>query len=61
MEKRIELESYVKLHGYTIIAITESWTTPDISDSELGLDGFVLFRKDRSEIRVGKAGECCCM
>ena len=56
MEKRIELESYVKLHGYTIIAITESWTTPDISDNELGLDGFVLFRKDRSEIRVGKGG-----
>jgi len=24
MEKRIELETYVKLHGYKIIAITES-------------------------------------
>ena len=39
---------------YKIIAITESWATPDITDNELGLDGFVLFRKDRSEIRVGR-------
>ena len=52
----MELETYVKLNGYKIIAITESWTTPYISDNELGLDGFVLFRKDRSEIRVGKGG-----
>ena len=41
---------------YKIIAITESWATPDITDNELGLDGFVLFRKDRSEIRVGRGG-----
>jgi len=56
MEKRLELETYVKLHGYKIIAITERWTTPDISDNELGLDGFVLFCKDRSAVRVGKSG-----
>ena len=39
-----------------MIAITESWATPEISDTKLGLDGFVLFRKDRSAIRVGKGG-----
>ena len=56
IEKRIELETYVKLHRYKLIAITESWATPEISDTELGLDGFVFFRKDRSATRVGKGG-----
>ena len=31
-----------------IIGITESWTHPAIFDSELHLDGFQLFRKDRA-------------
>ena len=26
--------------------ITESWATPDISDAELGMTGYVFFRKD---------------
>ena len=56
IEKRLELETYVKLHGYKIIAVTESWATPEISDSELGLEGFVMFRKDRSDVRDGKGG-----
>ncbi|KAK2185654.1 hypothetical protein NP493_229g03082 [Ridgeia piscesae] len=30
-----------------IIGITESWATPDISDAELGMTGYVMFRKDR--------------
>jgi len=33
------------MQTYTIIAVTESWATSEISDSELSLDGFVLFRK----------------
>jgi len=55
IEKRLEVETYVKLHGYKIIAVTESWATPEISDCELGLEGFVLFRKDRSDVRDGKS------
>ena len=35
-----------------IIGITESWATPDISDAELGMTGYVLFMKDR----LGKRG-----
>ncbi len=34
-----------------IIGITESWAT-DISDAELGLTGYVMFRKDR----IGRRG-----
>ena len=51
IEKRLELETYFKLHGYKIIAVTESWATPEISDCKLGLEGFVMFRKDRSDVK----------
>ena len=30
-----------------IIGITESCATPDISDAELGMTGYVMFKKDR--------------
>ena len=32
-----------------IIGITESWANNDITDAELGLEGYVMFRKDRME------------
>ncbi len=35
-----------------IIGITESWATTDVSDAELGLTGYVIFRKDR----IGRRG-----
>ena len=37
-----------------IIGITESWATPDISDAELGMTGYVMFRKDRLGRRGGR-------
>ena len=30
-----------------IIGITESWANNDITDAELGLEGYAMFRKDR--------------
>ena len=36
-----------------IIGITESWATTDISDAELGMTGYVMFRKDRLGRRGG--------
>ena len=36
-----------------IIGITESWATPDISGAELGMTGYVMFRKDRLGRRGG--------
>ena len=36
-----------------IIGITESWATPDISDAELGMTRYVVFRKDRLGRRGG--------
>ena len=35
-----------------IISITESWANIDISDAELGLTGYVMFRRDR----IGRRG-----
>ena len=35
-----------------IIGITESWANNDITDAELGLEGYVMFRKGR----VGRRG-----
>ena len=31
-----------------IIGITESWANTDIKDAELGLTGYVMFRRDRT-------------
>ena len=36
-----------------IIGITESWANTDITDAELGLTGYILFRKDRIRRRGG--------
>ena len=34
------------LHIYNIIGITDSWTNKD-ADAELGLTGYVMFRRDQ--------------
>ena len=35
-----------------IIGITESWANQDISDAELGLTGYIIFRR----YRIGRRG-----
>ena len=52
VNKRNELNIMVEDIDPHIIGITESWTTTDISDAELGLTGYVMFRKDR----IGRKG-----
>ena len=36
-----------------MVGITESWANNDITDAELGLTGYVMFRKDRMGRRGG--------
>ena len=36
-----------------IIGITESWVNKDIADAELGLTGYVMFRRGRLGRRGG--------
>ena len=47
VNKRNELNIMVEDIDPHIIGITESWATPDISDAELGMTGYIMFRKDR--------------
>ena len=53
VNKRNELNIMVQDIDPHIIGITESWATPDISDAELGMTGYVMFRKDRLGRRGG--------
>ena len=42
-----ELRDRVLSEAFDVIAITETWATEDISDCELVIDGYVMYRKDR--------------
>ena len=53
VNKRNELNIMVEDIDPHIIGITEYWATPDISHAELGMTGYVMFRKDRLGRRGG--------
>ena len=44
-----------------VVGITESWATADVDGAELGINGYVMFRKDRSSTVERSGGEFCCM
>ena len=46
VNKKNELNNIVEDTDPHIIGITESWANKDISDAELGLTGYILFRGD---------------
>ena len=52
VNKKNELNIMVEDIDPHIIGITESWANIDITDAELGLTGYVMFRKDR----IGRRG-----
>ena len=52
INKKTELNCMVKDIDPHIIGITESWANTDITDAELGLTGYVMFRRDR----IGRRG-----
>ena len=53
VNRRNELNIMVEDIDPHIIGITESWATPGISDAELGMTRYVIFRKDRLGRRGG--------
>ena len=53
INKKTELNIMVDDIKPHIIRITESWANNDITDAELGLGGYVMFRKDRMGRRGG--------
>ena len=44
---------YTQQYKLTFITVTESWTRGNVSDSELQLNGYKLFRKDRQTKKEG--------
>ena len=53
INKKTELNIMVDDIKPHIIGITESWANNEITNAELGLEGYVMFRKDR----LGREGE----
>ena len=53
INKKNELNIMVDDIQPHIIGITESWANNDITDAELGLEGYAMFRKDRMGRRGG--------
>ena len=49
-----QLVMLVSQHNLDVVGVCETWLNSNISDSELSLPGFKIFRKDRDEIREGK-------
>ena len=54
INKKNELNIMVYEIKPHIIGITESWENNDITDSELGLEGYVMSRKERMGRRGGR-------
>ena len=52
VNKKNELNIMVEDIDSHISGITESWANTDITDAELGLTGYVMFRRDR----IGRRG-----
>ena len=52
VNKKNELNIMVEDINPHIIGITKSWTNKDISGAEVGLTGYVMFRRDR----IGRRG-----
>ena len=57
-----QIRHIISKHDYDIFGVSETWLDCNIPDSELGIDGYTLFRKDRNSGRGG--GVCvyvkCC-
>ena len=54
VNKKNELNIMVEDIDPHIIGITETWANTDTTDAELGLTGFVMFRRDRIGRRGGE-------
>ena len=52
VNKKKRIKHYVEDIDPHIIGITESWANIDITDAELGLTGYIMFRRDR----IGRRG-----
>jgi hypothetical protein len=42
--------------SFSVIGVAETWLHDNVTDAEISIDGFKLYRKDRSRVKPGKAG-----
>ena len=56
MNKLDELAVVVEACNPDVVGITESWATGEIMDSELSMEGYVLFREDRRDCEAVRGG-----
>ena len=56
ISKRDELEIYIKQNKLDIVAITEPLATENVWETELNIDGYVTYRRNRHEIRKAREG-----
>ena len=54
--KRDELYMHILGHKYDIVGLSETWANDNISDSELNIPGYSLYRKDRNNKFKSKGG-----
>ena len=54
--KRDELYMHILEHKYDIVGLSETWANDNISDSELNIPGYSLYRKDRNNKFKSKGG-----
>ena len=59
VNKKNELNILVEDIDPHIIGTTESWANTDITDADLGLTGYVMFRRDRIGRRGGGSYFIC--
>ena len=48
MNKMNEFMALMDVLRPDVVGVTESWAREEVDEAELGIDGYVLFRKDRS-------------
>jgi len=53
VNKMSELRDRVNNGAYDIVGITETWASESINDAELTIDGYNMYRKDRTKSRGG--------
>ena len=57
--KVAEVQTFISTRGIHVLAIAETWLTPDVSDQELSIPHFKLYRRDRPDQRGGGVAVYC--
>jgi predicted ATPase len=51
-----ELSIYANSQNLHLIGIAETWLNESIDNSEINIDGYTLYRKDRADVKAGRGG-----